>query len=48
VFDSDDEHRLVDLIVDGTSIGPLDAFSFENVSASHTIEAVFESREAVL
>jgi hypothetical protein len=48
VFDSDENHRLVDLIVDGTSIGPVDAFSFENISASHTIEAVFERRETVL
>jgi hypothetical protein len=47
VFDSDDNHRLVDLIVDGASIGPVDAFSFENISASHTIEAVFESSETL-
>jgi len=43
VFDTDENHRMVDLIVDGVSIGPVDAFSFENISASHTIEAVFES-----
>jgi hypothetical protein len=47
VFDSDENHRLVDLIVDGTSIGPVAAFSFENVDASHTIEAVFEASESL-
>jgi hypothetical protein len=47
VFESDEHHRLVDLIVDGTSIGPVAAFSFENIDAPHTIEAVFESRETL-
>jgi len=43
VFDSDENHRLVDLVVDGVSVGAVDAFSFENVGTSHTIEAVFKS-----
>ncbi len=44
VFDADENHRMVDLVVDGISVGPVDAFSFENVSASHTIEAVYEDK----
>lgn len=44
VFDADENHRMVDLVVDGISVGPVDAFSFENVSASHTIEAVYEHK----
>ena len=43
VFNGDAGHSIADIIVDGTSLGPIHAFSFENINASHTIEAVFET-----
>lgn len=35
-------HRVLDVKVDGISVGPMDSYSFTNVTADHTIEAVFE------
>ncbi len=33
--------RVVDVIVDGISVGPVDSYTFTNVTTDHTIEAVF-------
>ncbi len=43
VLEAGDNHHIVDVIVDGVSMGPAAAISLENIAASHTIEAVFES-----
>ena len=34
------------MIVDGESVGPVDSYSFKNVMARHTIEAVFRETGA--
>jgi len=33
--------KLLDVIVDGTSLGPIDSYSFTNVTSNHTISATF-------
>ncbi|MFA5196819.1 MAG: ATP-binding protein [Patescibacteria group bacterium] len=33
--------RIVDVLVDGTSLGSIDTYTFANVQANHTIKAVF-------
>jgi uncharacterized cupredoxin-like copper-binding protein len=33
--------HIADVLIDGASIGPVDAYTFENVDADHTIEAAF-------
>lgn len=43
VFNADAGHSIADVIVDGASLGPIHAFSFENIDAPHTIQAVFET-----
>lgn len=42
-FVADSNYHLADVVVDDVSMGEVSAYSFENVSASHTIEAVFEA-----
>lgn len=37
-------YKIKDVKVDGVSIGPVDAYTFEGVNADHTIEAVFEAQ----
>ena len=39
----DDYYEIVDVLVDGTSRGALSTYTFNNVTANHTIEAVFEA-----
>jgi len=43
VFNANTDQSITDIIVDGTSLGPIHAFSFENINAPHTIQAVFET-----
>lgn len=38
----DTDHRIVDILVDGESVGVVSKYTFENVRESHTIEAIFE------
>ena len=42
VFNAETNSHISDIIVDGNSVGPIHALSFENINASHTIQAVFE------
>lgn len=42
VFNAETDCHIADIIVDGTSVGPIHALSFENITASHTVQAVFE------
>lgn len=39
----DDYYEIVDVLVDGSSRGALSTYTFNNVTANHTIEAVFEA-----
>lgn len=41
-FSADEDHVLVDVVVDGASQGPVESYTFERVTESHSIEAVFE------
>ena len=36
------EHAIADVLVDGQSVGAVDSYTFENVTANHTIAAVAE------
>ena len=38
----DTDHRIVDILVDGESVGVVSKYTFENVRERHTIEAIFE------
>lgn len=38
----DTDHRIVDILVDGESVGVVSKYTFENVREGHTIEAIFE------
>ena len=40
-------YEIADVLVDGESIGAVNSYTFENVRARHTIEAVFEEIETV-
>jgi hypothetical protein len=42
IFNAETNCHVADIIVDGNSVGPIDALSFENINASHTIQALFE------
>ena len=42
IFNAETNYHVADIIVDGKSVGPIDALSFENINASHTVQAVFE------
>ena len=42
IFHAAANHHIADVIVDGTSVGPINAFSFENIDGAHTIQAIFE------
>jgi hypothetical protein len=43
VFNAQTDCHVADIIVDGKSVGPIDALSFENINSSHTVQAVFEA-----
>ncbi len=38
-------HRILDVAVDGISVGPVTSYTFTNVAANHTIQASFERSE---
>ena len=38
----DEGYKISDVLVDGESVGAVSSYTFENVRANHTIEAVFE------
>jgi hypothetical protein len=38
----DEQYRVADVSVDGTSVGDVTTYTFSNVQASHTMEATFE------
>ena len=40
----DSGYQIADLLVDGVSVGSLDSYEFTNVTAAHTIEALFEAQ----
>jgi len=42
IFNAEENSHIADIVVDGKSVGPIVALSFENINASHTIQAVFE------
>lgn len=46
-FKADDGYTIADVLVDGQSVGAVEKYTFENVRASHTIEAVFVPVSAV-
>jgi hypothetical protein len=39
---ADSGYHIGDVEIDGSSVGPVDVFAFDNVSADHTISATFE------
>ena len=41
IITPDSGYRISDVLVDGTSVGAVSSYTFENVRARHTIEAVF-------
>ncbi len=43
----DEGYRVADVIVDGTSVGPLTTYTFSNVNADHTIAATFEAQSTM-
>ena len=38
-------YRIVDVLIDGESVGAVKSYTFENVKKQHTIEAIFEKLE---
>ena len=42
IFNAETNSHVVDVIVDGKSVGPIAALSFENIKAPHTVPAIFE------
>ena len=34
-------YHVADVLVDGTSVGPVNSYTFTNVTANHTIAAIF-------
>ena len=40
-------YRIVDVLIDGESVGAVKSYTFENVKKQHTIEAIFEKLEIV-
>ena len=40
-IEPDEGYQIADVIVDGVSMGPIDSYTFFNVSANHTIHVVF-------
>ena len=48
VITADDGYCIGDVKVDGESAGAVSEYIFESVSGNHTIEAVFQKKEAVL
>ncbi|WP_232623055.1 PKD domain-containing protein [Pareuzebyella sediminis] len=46
-FNADTGYEIADVLVDGSSVGAISSYLFENVSASHTIEVSFSAVEAV-
>ncbi|MDY6904945.1 MAG: hypothetical protein SWH61_09680 [Thermodesulfobacteriota bacterium] len=40
-FTPDDDCSVQDILVDGVSVGPAESYTFEDVSAGHTIEVIF-------
>lgn len=48
IFNAEANCHIADIIVDGNSVGPIDALSFENITASHTVQALFEADAGVV
>lgn len=44
---ADEGYEIADVLVDGESIGAVNSYTFENVRARHTIEAVFAETETI-
>ena len=42
-----DGYAVKDVLVDGKSIGAVESYTFENIRAGHTIEAIFEAKFSV-
>ncbi|MCQ2505266.1 MAG: Ig-like domain-containing protein, partial [Saccharofermentans sp.] len=38
IFTPDEGYEVLDVIIDGVSVGPVSSYTFENVSAAHTIQ----------
>ncbi len=47
VIQADDTHKIADVLVDGRSMGAVGRYSFKDIRADHTIEAVFEPIDQV-
>ena len=43
---ADKDYVIADVLVDGKSVGAVGTYTFKNVTATHTIQAVFEKQEA--
>lgn len=41
-FNADACYQIIDVIVDGQSVGPVSSYEFDNVTDNHSIEVVFE------
>lgn len=41
IITPDEGYKIVDVLVDGVSMGPIDRYTFENIRESHSIEIVF-------
>ncbi|MGN8896668.1 S-layer homology domain-containing protein [Flavonifractor sp. HCP28S3_F3] len=42
------DYQIADVLVDGESVGAVSSYTFKNVRANHTIQAVFEAKEQIL
>ncbi|MBU5638894.1 hypothetical protein KOM00_19395 [Geomonas sp. Red69] len=40
-------YHVKDVLIDGTSVGPVTSYNFTNITANHTIESIFEANPAV-
>lgn len=44
-IEPDYDYHILDVKVDGNSVGPVDSYTFENVTSDHTIDAYFEKNQ---
>jgi parallel beta-helix repeat protein len=48
VFEPEPGHTVVDVLVDGVSLGPMGAYTLTSACGAHSVEAVFETQSGVV
>lgn len=48
IFAADDQHQIVDVLVDGKTVGPASEYTFPEIAANHTIEVKTLEKDAKL